>query len=69
MVGVHDAGITIRTPCANVGHGSMYHSQSPEAYFAHCPVSEHLSPTCHLPFLVCFHCLPVPKTMAVLNRG
>eukprot|EP00403_Amphidinium_massartii_P029629 CAMPEP_0178404604 /NCGR_PEP_ID=MMETSP0689_2-20121128/17972_1 /TAXON_ID=160604 /ORGANISM="Amphidinium massartii, Strain CS-259" /LENGTH=804 /DNA_ID=CAMNT_0020025599 /DNA_START=8 /DNA_END=2422 /DNA_ORIENTATION=+ len=31
------ANITIRAPCAAVGHGSMYHSQSPESYFAHCP--------------------------------
>ena len=30
-------GITIRAPCGGVGHGSMYHSQSVEAYFAHCP--------------------------------
>mmetsp|Transcript_126980 Transcript_126980/g.270733 ORF Transcript_126980/g.270733 Transcript_126980/m.270733 type:complete len:796 (-) Transcript_126980:233-2620(-) len=29
--------ITIRSPCSAVGHGSMYHSQSPEAFFAHCP--------------------------------
>eukprot|EP01065_Artemidia_motanka_P050197 TRINITY_DN8532_c0_g2_i1.p1 TRINITY_DN8532_c0_g2~~TRINITY_DN8532_c0_g2_i1.p1 ORF type:complete len:347 (+),score=107.19 TRINITY_DN8532_c0_g2_i1:61-1101(+) len=30
-------GLTIRAPCGAVGHGSMYHSQSPEAYFTHCP--------------------------------
>lgn len=29
--------IVIRSPCSAVGHGSMYHSQSPESYFAHCP--------------------------------
>ena len=33
----HCGSVTIRTPCAAVGHGSMYHSQSPEAFFAHCP--------------------------------
>jgi pyruvate/2-oxoglutarate/acetoin dehydrogenase E1 component len=26
-----------RTPCGAVGHGGDYHSQSPEAYFAHTP--------------------------------
>lgn len=31
------ANIVIRAPCSAVGHGSMYHSQSPESYFAHCP--------------------------------
>ena len=30
-------GLTIRTPCGAVGHGALYHSQSPEAYFAHTP--------------------------------
>jgi len=29
--------MTIRTPCGAVGHGGVYHSQSPEAFFAHCP--------------------------------
>lgn len=29
--------MTIRTPCGAVGHGAHYHSQSPEAYFAHTP--------------------------------
>lgn len=31
------AGLCIRTPCGAVGHGGHYHSQSPEAYFAHTP--------------------------------
>merc|ERR1711953_937063 len=30
-------GLTIRSPCSAVGHGALYHSQSPEAYFAHTP--------------------------------
>merc|ERR1740121_2771919 len=36
-VGGGCGNITIRAPCSAVGHGSMYHSQSVEAYFAHCP--------------------------------
>ncbi|XP_048007486.1 2-oxoisovalerate dehydrogenase subunit beta, mitochondrial [Leguminivora glycinivorella] len=28
-------GLTVRAPCAAVGHGGLYHSQSPEAFFAH----------------------------------
>eukprot|EP01091_Cochliopodium_minus_P013478 TRINITY_DN4355_c0_g1_i1.p1 TRINITY_DN4355_c0_g1~~TRINITY_DN4355_c0_g1_i1.p1 ORF type:complete len:368 (+),score=100.32 TRINITY_DN4355_c0_g1_i1:68-1171(+) len=30
-------GLTFRTPYGAVGHGGHYHSQSPEAYFAHTP--------------------------------
>jgi len=30
-------GLTFRTPCGAVGHGGLYHSQSPEAYFTHTP--------------------------------
>lgn len=30
-------GLTIRTPCAAVGHGGHYHSQSPEAFLSHIP--------------------------------
>jgi 2-oxoisovalerate dehydrogenase E1 component beta subunit len=30
-------GLTFRMPCMAVGHGALYHSQSPEAYFAHTP--------------------------------
>ena len=29
--------LTIRAPCGAVGHGALYHSQSPEGYFAHTP--------------------------------
>jgi 2-oxoisovalerate dehydrogenase E1 component beta subunit len=36
--GQFDCGsLTIRTPYGAVGHGALYHSQSPEAYFAHTP--------------------------------
>ncbi|OLY82605.1 2-oxoisovalerate dehydrogenase subunit beta, mitochondrial [Smittium mucronatum] len=30
-------GLTIRSPSMAVGHGGIYHSQSPEAYFSHTP--------------------------------
>ncbi len=33
----HVGGLTIRAPYGAVGHGGLYHSQSPEAYFAHTP--------------------------------
>ena len=29
--------MTLRAPYGAVGHGALYHSQSPEAYFAHTP--------------------------------
>lgn len=29
--------LTFRAPCGAVGHGALYHSQSPEAYFSHTP--------------------------------
>ncbi|XP_013142057.1 PREDICTED: 2-oxoisovalerate dehydrogenase subunit beta, mitochondrial isoform X2 [Papilio polytes] len=29
--------LTVRAPSGAVGHGGLYHSQSPEAYFAHTP--------------------------------
>eukprot|EP00013_Stygamoeba_regulata_P020322 CAMPEP_0177654896 /NCGR_PEP_ID=MMETSP0447-20121125/14612_1 /TAXON_ID=0 /ORGANISM="Stygamoeba regulata, Strain BSH-02190019" /LENGTH=376 /DNA_ID=CAMNT_0019158647 /DNA_START=49 /DNA_END=1179 /DNA_ORIENTATION=+ len=29
--------LTVRSPYGAVGHGGLYHSQSPEAYFAHTP--------------------------------
>ena len=31
------AGLTIRTPYGAVGHGGLYHSQSPESYFTQTP--------------------------------
>ena len=30
-------GLTVRAPYGAVGHGALYHSQSPEAFFAHTP--------------------------------
>ena len=33
----HVGGLTFRAPCSGVGHGALYHSQSVESYFAHCP--------------------------------
>lgn len=30
-------GLTVRMPCGGVGHGGLYHSQSPEALFTHIP--------------------------------
>jgi len=33
----HCGSLTIRMPCGAVGHGGLYHSQSPEAFFSHCP--------------------------------
>ncbi|KAK3333571.1 putative F-actin-capping protein [Cercophora scortea] len=30
-------GLTVRMPCGGVGHGAMYHSQSPESLFTHVP--------------------------------
>jgi len=30
-------GLVVRMPCGSVGHGGLYHSQSPEAVFTHIP--------------------------------
>ncbi|KAJ9220595.1 hypothetical protein DTO169C6_7108 [Paecilomyces variotii] len=35
--GSNAGGLVIRTPCGAVGHGALYHSQSPESLFAHVP--------------------------------
>ncbi|KAL1897779.1 hypothetical protein Cpir12675_002204 [Ceratocystis pirilliformis] len=35
--GRHVGGLTVRMPCGGVGHGALYHSQSPEALFTHIP--------------------------------
>ncbi|GKZ76203.1 hypothetical protein AnigIFM56816_005179 [Aspergillus niger] len=35
--GVDIGGMVVRMPCGAVGHGALYHSQSPEALFAHVP--------------------------------
>lgn len=37
-------GLTIRSPSSAVGHGGHYHSQSPEAFFTHCPGLKVVSP-------------------------
>ena len=36
--------LTVRATWGAVGHGALYHSQSPEAYFAHTPGLKVLSP-------------------------
>jgi 2-oxoisovalerate dehydrogenase E1 component beta subunit len=33
----HAGGLTVRMPCGGVGHGALYHSQSPESLFTHIP--------------------------------
>ena len=35
--GLSCGGLVVRMPCGSVGHGALYHSQSPEALFAHIP--------------------------------
>ncbi|KAL9113563.1 MAG: hypothetical protein Q9227_002301 [Pyrenula ochraceoflavens] len=35
--GAHAGGLVVRMPCGGVGHGALYHSQSPEALFTHIP--------------------------------
>jgi len=30
-------GMTVRMPCGGIGHGALYHSQSPESLFTHIP--------------------------------
>ena len=30
-------GLVVRMPCGGVGHGALYHSQSPESLFSHIP--------------------------------
>ncbi|KAF9890544.1 hypothetical protein FE257_005675 [Aspergillus nanangensis] len=35
--GTSVGGLVIRMPCGAVGHGALYHTQSPEALFAHIP--------------------------------
>ena len=35
--GGHIGGLVVRMPCGSIGHGALYHSQSPEALFAHIP--------------------------------
>jgi 2-oxoisovalerate dehydrogenase E1 component beta subunit len=35
--GYNAGGLVVRMPCGGVGHGALYHSQSPEALFSHIP--------------------------------
>ncbi|KAL4780688.1 thiamine diphosphate-binding protein [Aspergillus varians] len=35
--GENVGGLVVRMPCGAVGHGALYHSQSPESLFAHVP--------------------------------
>jgi len=35
--GGHAGGLVVRMPCGSIGHGALYHSQSPESLFAHIP--------------------------------
>lgn len=35
--GQHCGGLVLRMPCGRVGHGALYHSQSPESLFTHVP--------------------------------
>ncbi|KAI3398981.1 hypothetical protein diail_8008 [Diaporthe ilicicola] len=35
--GRHVGGLTVRMPCGAVGHGALYHTQSPESLFTHVP--------------------------------
>lgn len=35
--GGHCGGLVVRMPCGSVGHGGLYHTQSPEALFTHIP--------------------------------
>ncbi|KRY87461.1 2-oxoisovalerate dehydrogenase subunit beta, mitochondrial [Trichinella pseudospiralis] len=55
--------LTIRAPCGAVGHGGIYHSQSPEAFFAH---SAGLKAIClNFTLNLMFRCNPFQKTICI----
>ncbi|KAL4807978.1 thiamine diphosphate-binding protein [Aspergillus unguis] len=37
LTGANLGGMVIRMPCGGVGHGALYHTQSPESLFCHIP--------------------------------
>lgn len=37
LTGGNVGGLVVRMPCGSIGHGALYHSQSPESLFAHIP--------------------------------
>lgn len=40
------SGLTVRAPCGSVGHGGIYHSQSPEALLTHTAGIKLVMPSC-----------------------